>query len=84
MPAHMRSVFKRFVWAIGGAILGGIIGGLILAFQEAGEVWRIKWHGGVVQDEGYVVMRNAIIGAVIGVIVGGMVGWGADLTRKKS
>ena len=38
MPTHMRSVFKRFVWAIVGAIIGGIIGGLAMAFYEAREV----------------------------------------------
>ena len=84
MRTRIRSVFRRFMGAIVGAIIGGIIGGLALAFYEAREVWSLKWHGGVVQDEGYVIMRNAIIGAVIGIIGGAMAGWGTDLTRKKS
>jgi hypothetical protein len=70
--------------AIGGAIIGGITVGVIFAFLEANEVARLQWHGGVVQDEGYVIMRNAIIGAVIGGVACGVAGWGTDLARKKS
>jgi hypothetical protein len=70
--------------AIGGAIFCGILFGAIAAYQEYNEVASLKWHGAVVQDERYVIKRNAIIGAVIGVIMGGMAGWMTDETRKKS